>query len=216
MIDPENAPSSPPEEPTTSTPPPGNERSARWAAWAFGAYVIAGLPLLVLVIGKFWWFFRDDWFFITDRDLSVNGLFDDHNGHWSTSPVLVFRALYATVGLNSYAPYKATVVVAHLVVAVCIRAIMRRYGVGPWLATALAGSFVLLGSGREDILWAFQIGFTFSVLFGLLYLVLVDHDGAFDRRDGLGVLFGFASLASHGPGLAVVTGVMVTVWLRRG
>ena len=216
MIDPENAPSSPPEEPTTSTPPPGNERSARWAAWAFGAYVIAGLPLLVLVIGKFWWFFRDDWFFITDRDLSVNGLFDDHNGHWSTSPVLVFRALYATVGLNSYAPYKATVVVAHLVVAVCIRAIMRRYGVGPWLATALAGSFVLLGSGREDILWAFQIGFTGSIALCFVQWVIADRDGPLDRRDAVGAVCGLVAITASSPPVPILSALAVTLLVRRG
>ena len=54
---------------------------------------------------------------------------------------------------------------------------MRRAGVGPWIATAAASVFVLFGPGAEDIIWAFQMGFTGSVAFGLAALILVDHRG---------------------------------------
>ena len=46
--------------------------------------------------------------------------------------------------------------------------------------------------GSQDIVWAFQIGFTGSLVFGLTQLLLCDHDGGLDWRDGLGVLAGIA------------------------
>lgn len=130
--------------------------------WAFGIYVAAAFPLLLFVLGDHYWFLRDDWYFITERELSSPGdLFRDHNGHWSTGPIVVFRALYALpVGLRSYVPYQAAVVTAHLAVVVLLRALMRRYRVGPWTATVVAGAAVLFGTGREDIIWAFQVGYT--------------------------------------------------------
>ena len=216
-------PSTPAEDPAGSPPPTDGDlrvdRSTRLATWAFGAYVAAGLPLLVLVIGKFWWFFRDDWFFITDRDLSVQSLFEDHNGHWSTSPILVFRALFAVFGLHSYAPYKAAVVVAHLVVVVSVRAIMRRYHVGPWLATVLAGSLVLFGSGREDILWAFQIGFTGSVALCLLQWALADRENQLDRIDRLdvaGAACALVAVTASSPPVPILAGLAITLLVRRG
>ena len=48
---------------------------------------------------------------------------------------------------------------------------MRRHGVGPWVAAIAAGAFVLFGPGEQNIIWAFQIGFTGSVTFGLAELV---------------------------------------------
>ena len=46
--------------------------------------------------------------------------------------------------------------------------------------------FVLFGAGAQDILWAFQITFTGALVFGLVQLLLADHDGPVDRRDWLG------------------------------
>ena len=196
-------------------PSPNGDLRQRAAAWLFGAYVVAALPLLMLVIGRFWWFYRDDWFFITDRDLSMDGLFDDHSGHWVTLPVILFRVLYSVIGLRSYMPYQVTVVTAHLLVVVCIRVLMRRYGVGPWLSTALAGSLVLLGSGREDILWAFQAGFTGSMALVLIQWVCADRPGKLDRIDLAGVACGVLSLAAGSPSIPVLAALGLTLIVRR-
>ena len=47
-------------------------------------------------------------------------------------------------------------------------------GADPWVATALALLFALLGAGAEDLAWAFQIGFVSSVLFGLLSMEVAE------------------------------------------
>jgi hypothetical protein len=210
--------------PTGSDAAPAGERgptpaepTSTAAAWAFGLYVAAALPLLLFVLGDHFWFLRDDWFFITDRELSsVDDLFRDHNGHWSTVPIVVFRGLYALVGIRSYLPYQAAVVGAHLLVAVLLRALMRRYGASPWLATAVAGSLVLLGTGREDIIWAFQVGYTSSLALVLAQWVLAEHDGPLGRRDLLGVAAGLLAVSAASPPLAIYPALAVTLLVRRG
>lgn len=191
-------------------------RTARWAAWTFGVYVAAAFPLILFGLGRYWWFFRDDWYFVAERDISVDGLMQDHNGHWSTVPVAAFRLAYVVFGIRSYMPYQAMVVVAHLAVAVCIRMIMRRYDVNPWLATVAAGALVLFGSGREDIIWAFQIGFTGSLAFTLAQWVIADRPGPVRRSDYLAPVLGTLGLASSSPALMVMAGLSVTLLVRRG
>ena len=190
--------------------------SERLAAWTFGAAVALSYPIL-LNLGSFFWFFRDDWLFITDRQLSDPGdLFEPHNAHWSTVPVVAFRLLYAAFGVRSYLPYQMVVVAIHLAVIVLIRAIMRRAGVTPWLATAFAGAGLLFGPGREDILWAFQIGFTGSMMFVLLQLVLADHDGPIGRRDVAALAAGLLGVMSSSPAVVLVGATTLAILIRRG
>jgi hypothetical protein len=189
------------------------------ATWAFGVYVALALPLLLFKIGDDRWFFRDDWFFIAGHgDRAPNDLFRPagFNSHWSTIPVVVFRVLWREVGLRSYVPYQAVVVVLHLTAAVLLWVIMRRAGVRPWLATAAAAVFVLFGPGETNILWAFQVGLVGSLAFGLTHLILADHDGPFDRRDWLGLLAGLLALMCSGVGTTMVFVVGVATLLRRG
>jgi hypothetical protein len=94
--------------------------------------------------------------------------------------------------------------------------VMRRAGVGPWLATAVASSFVLFGNGQQNIAWGFQVGFVGSVAFGLIQLVLSDHDGAWNRRDWGALAAGLAALMCSGVGVAMVVGVGTAVLVRRG
>lgn len=206
----------------------GDHRTARASAWevvrgpraaaaAFGAYLVVALPLLVLSLGRYMWFFRDDWFFLTDRELTDPGsLFEAHNGHWSTVPVVVFRVLYRIFGLDSYRPYQAAVVVVHLGVCVLVRVIARRVGVGPWLATVMASLLVLFGAGREDIIWGFQVGFTGAMFFALLQLVLADHDGPFGRRDVLAIGVGVLAVMSASPAIPLILVAGVALLVRHG
>lgn len=191
--------------------------SEKAAAWVFGIYVVAALPLLVFKLGSYFWFFRDDWFFITGRELSsVDDVFQPHNGHWSTVPIVIFRVLYAVFGIRTYLPYQLTVVVAHLGVVVLLRIIMRRAGVNPWLATAAAGAAVLFGSGREDIIWAFQVGYTGSLCFVLAQWVLADHDGPVNRRDAIALGCGVLAIMSASPPLPILMVMAPALLIRRG
>lgn len=177
---------------------------------------MAAVPLILFRLGDHYWFFRDDWIFITERKLSVDGLMEPHAGHWSAGLVLFFRAWWKIFGANSYVPWQAAVVLTHVGVMALGRQVMRRAGVGPWTASIIAATGLFFGSGREDILWAFQFGFTGSLMLGLLQLVLADHDGPFGRRDVLALVAGVLGIVTASPFLMVWPVTVVTVLVKRG
>jgi hypothetical protein len=190
--------------------------STRLAMLAFVAVEIAVVPLW-LVQARSLWFFADEWDFLAGRTAGDLGdLFRPHNTHWSTLPILAYRLLWWMVGLRSYLPYVALLVLLHVAAAALLRVVMRRAGVGPWIATAAASAFALFGAGYQNIIWAFQIGFTGALVFGLTHLLLADHDGPVDRRDWLGCLAGLAALVCSGIGVTMVVVVGVATLIRRG
>ena len=192
------------------------DRSARLALAAFIGVEVAALSLW-LVLGRDQWFFSDEWDFLAGRTGGDLGdLFHPHDNHWSTVPILVYRLLWWLFGLRTYLPYLVVVVLLHLTAAALLRAVMRRAGVGPWLSTAAASLFALFGAGYGDIVWAFQIGFNGSLVFGLTHLLLADHDGRVDRRDWLGIVAGFAGLLCSGVGVSMVIVVGLSTLVRRG
>jgi hypothetical protein len=172
---------------------------------------------VLLVANRNQWFFADEWAFITDRGpgFADLDLFRPHNDHWSTIPVLVYWGLLSTVGLTSYLPYVAVVVVLHLGLSHLLWRASIRAGARPAIATGLVAVFAVLGSGAENLLWAFQMGFVGAVAFGWAAVLLHDHDGRFSWRDLGGWVASIIALMFSGPALALVGVATVTVWLRR-
>lgn len=192
------------------------DRNAQPALIVF-SLVVAGAAALYFVMGRHQWFYFDEWDFLAGRSArSLNDVFRPHNEHWTTLPILVYRALWWAVGLRSYRPYQAFTIALHLTVGVLLRVVMRRAGVSAWIATAAASLFVLLGSGRQDIFWAFQMGYVGSIAFGLVHLLLAVHDGPVDRRDYFGLAAGLAGLMCSGVAVTMVVVVGLAVLLTRG
>ncbi|MFN2517692.1 MAG: hypothetical protein ABR604_01430 [Jatrophihabitantaceae bacterium] len=165
------------------------------------------------------WFFADDWEFLLNRRLSndtLDTLFRPHNEHWSTVPILVFRTLFTSFGVRHYLPYALVVIAAHIGVCVLLWLLLRRAGITAWISVGIVGVMAFLGAGSENILWDFQIGFTGSVLFGLLALLAADREGPFARRDGWAWAAALAGLMSSGIGLVMLGTLGLFVWLRRG
>src|SRR5690606_6436287 len=107
-------------------------------------------------------------------------------------------------------------IVVHISVVSLLMVAMRRSGVRPWTTTAAGLLLLFLGSGSENIIWAFQTTFNGSLMFGLVHLLLADHDGPLTRRDWLGLAAGFACLLCSGVAVAMVAVVGVAVLVRRG
>jgi hypothetical protein len=163
------------------------------------------------------WFQFDDWDFLASRDAgNLRDLFEPHGPHWSTLPILVYRAEWYLFGLHNYWPYQLVCVLSHLTVVLLVRTVMRRAGVRPWPATAAVLPLVFFGAGEENIAYAFQINFNASLAFGLVHLLLADHDGPVYRRDALGLLAGLAALMSSGVGVTMVVVVGLAMLVRRG
>lgn len=195
----------------------------RWARWsprlalgAFLAYVVVAGPLLLFRLGNFYWFFQDDWDFISGRSLSSpHDLLLAHNQHWSTIPIVIWKMMWHLFGLHSYRPYEAMTVVCHLFLIVLIRVMMRRMGVGPWVASLCCAALVLYGVGEQSQLMAFQINFLLPAIFGVTQLMLVDHRGPWSRRDWAALGFGLLALMSSGLGVIIVAAVGVVVLVKR-
>ncbi len=182
----------------------------------FGAVEAAAFVALML-LGRGLWFWADEWDFIAVRKAGdVRGLFRPHVEHLSTLPILAYRLLYWLFGIRVYWPYLLLIVMLHVIGGLLLRTAMRRAGVRPWTATAVASVFVLFGSGSRNILWPFQVTLVGSLVFGLVHLLLADHDGAFGLRDWLGILAGTAAILCSGVGTVTVLAVGVALFVRRG
>ena len=183
-------------------------RGVEWRDLPFvGAAVLAGGAILFL--GRSLTFWNDEW-----RSIAFDGGWSDFlrpvNEHWSTLPLLAYRGTFHIVGLDSYLPYLAQVVVLHVIAVGGAYVLMRRR-LGRLAATLFAIPLLLLGSGAENLFWAFQTGFVGSVAFGVWALVAVEQRGKWSPIVSSSLLL--ASLMSSGIGLVFVVAVGVRTLL---
>lgn len=201
--------------------PAGNRvsaRSPRALKLALGGHVLS-LPVaagVLLWANRGQWFSHDEWEFFENRMHGWGAvLFEAHNEHWSTIPILIYRGLFAAFGLRTYLPYAAVLVSLHLVATHLLWRILLRSGVVPSVATGLAFVFAVLGAGAQNLIWAFQIGFVASVLLGLLHLLLVDRDGPFGAKDLVGWAVAVVGLMCSGVSVTMVLVAGLAVLIRR-
>ena len=180
--------------------------------------VLVGGFLTLLSCDRGQWFYGDEWAFLGHRGLAgaERSLWAAHNEHWSTVPILIYRALYALYGVRTYVPYIVVLLLLHIAAAHLLWRLLLHIGVRPAIATALATVFVLLGAGYENLMWAFQIGFVGSVALGLGGLLLVNHDSPWGRRDVAGWLVSIIGLMFSGISVTMVAVAGLAVLMRRG
>lgn len=161
------------------------------------ALVALGCGGALLYLGRSFTFWEDEW-----RSITFDGGFWDYirpvNQHWSTFPLLLYRGTFEVVGLRSYLPYLTEVVILHLVAVAGAYALVRRR-LGPAVATLVSIPLLLLGSGAENLYWAFQTGFVGSVMFGVWALVFVERPTR--RATAITSALLLAALASSGMGV---------------
>lgn len=201
-------------------------RAAAWgrsddgARWAFWMAMVAAVPILWSV-GRHQWFNRDDWAFVLTREQMRTGvgtaewLFAPQDGHWLTVPILLYRVVVATVGIDSYWPFLLLALVSHTGAVLLSRAWCRRVGVSPWTTTLLAVMLLLFGAGWHNLMFAIQVCYSLSVVCFLAQLLLVDHDGPVDRRDLAGAAVGLVGVMTSGFGPIFMIGLAALLVLRR-
>ncbi|HEX3678271.1 MAG TPA: hypothetical protein VHU90_00970, partial [Galbitalea sp.] len=180
---------------------------------------LGGALLFLLWTARHQWFSGDEWDFLVNRHvLGHHGLdlWEPHNEHWSTIPILIYRALFSVFGVRTYLPYLLVLFGFHLMVAHLLWRLMLRVGVEPMLATAASAVFAVLGAGWEALVFAFNFTFMMPIAFGLLALLLMPDRGPFQRRDVYGWVFNVVGLLCSGVAITMVVVVGFTALLRRG
>lgn len=119
-------------------------------------------------------FYYDEWDFVTAyRPGQSTSIWFPHNEHWSTIPILLWKAMFLVFGIRSHIPYEAVAVAGHIACVLLLFALIRRRsGDVPAFASALI--LLVLGTGAPDIVFAFQITWTLSIAFGLLAMLVIE------------------------------------------
>lgn len=197
---------------TSSAAPP--ERRERDLPAAWGVLALLSFVAFVLIYrkGLGTTFYYDEWNFVMNRRAwDLDTFLRAHNEHFSLVPVLIFKVLFATVGLDSYGVYRALLLVVHLTVVVLLFMYARRR-VGDLLALVFAVPVLFLGAAWNDLLVPFQLGFVIPVACGIGALL------ALDRRDLVGDILAcvllVVGIASSGVGIAFAAAVLVETLLR--
>jgi hypothetical protein len=160
--------------------------------------VVSGAVLVFLARRTTFW--QDEWG-VVDYQRPLADILQPLNEHWSTIPILLYRATFSIVGLHSYLPYIAQVILLHLV-AVAAAYVLMIPRIGRLPAAIVSIPLLLLGAGAENLFWAFQTGFVGSVAFGLWAIVLLERSGRWSLV-GASVLL-ILSLMCSGIGLVMV------------
>lgn len=136
----------------------------------------AAITAVLLYLTRRFDFQSDEWtFLLAAPKWGLKSYFEPHNEHWVTGLVAWYQAVFLVFGARNYHVFMAGVLLMDVAVACLLFFIIRRRS-GELLALAAAAIMLGLGSGWEDILWGFQIGFTGSVAFGLAAVLLLQGE----------------------------------------
>jgi hypothetical protein len=134
--------------------------------------VVASLLILTLASGLS--FQGDEWAYIVLRRLTIDGLLRPHNEHLAALHILVYRGMVELLGTDSYLPFQVVLVALHVTAAALLLVLLSRY-VPRIGAMAAAILFLFLGTGFDNLIWAFQIGFVGAAVFGLGALIVAER-----------------------------------------
>jgi hypothetical protein len=183
--------------------------------------VIAGSIVVFVVVGREQWFTRDDWAFVLTRiemrEQQGIGtwLFTAQDGHWMTAPLLVYGAIQAVFGIDSYWPFLVPTMALHVGAVLLLRQICRRVDATAWTTTLICTLMLLFGNGWENIVFAVQITYNLSLVAFFAQLLLVDHEGDVDRRDVIGAGIGVIGVMSSAFGPFFAVGMFTLLAMRR-
>ena len=178
------------------------------------AAAMAVSAVVLLVLETDITFFLDDWAVLLHRrGLSADVILDPNNQHPAMVPVLIYKALLATVGMDSARPFQVVEVVSFLVADALLFVWIRRR-VGAWLALAAVVPILFLGSAYEDLLWQFQVGYFGSMACGLGMLLALDRDDRIGDRWACALLAASMTFSSVGLAFLAPAGIHVA-WDER-
>ncbi|HEX6454965.1 MAG TPA: hypothetical protein VF009_00425 [Solirubrobacterales bacterium] len=167
---------------------------------------------LLLLWGSKLSFLLDDWeFLIYRRGFNAHAILEPHGEHISIAPVLIYKALLATVGMGSALPFRVVSTGLFILSAVLFFVLLLRR-VGQWPALAATVLVLFVGAAWEDLLWAFQIGYFGSMAAGLGMLLALEREDA--RGDRLACLLLTVSIVFSSLGIPFAAAAVVAVLLQ--
>jgi len=176
-----------------------------------GAALLAA-ALLLLHWGSRLTFLLDDWEFLLYRQgFTAHSILSPHGEHISIAPVLIYKGLLATVGMDSSLPFLAVENAFFLASAALLFVYLHRR-VDGFLALLAAVIVLFLGPAYDDLLWIASWSFTGSLACGLGALLLLERG---DRRgDVLACVLLSVGMTFGSLGLAFIAAASVDVGLR--
>ncbi len=183
----------------------------RWPILTLGAAIVAS-SLLILHLGRGQTLIVDEWAYLfAYRSWAPHSLLTPHNGHLIVLPLIVYKAMFATFGIDSHLPYQLVNLALSATVSVLLFTLIRR-AVGDLLALAAAVLILFYGAGGDVILPTFQYPNLIGLASGLGMLLLLQRR---DIRGDIGACALLsASLASFTIGVAFAVGAVVMLVLR--
>jgi hypothetical protein len=110
--------------------------------------------------------------------------------------------------MSTYWPYLGVTFALHVVVAAIVYAVVRREAGAAWALGAMAVT-LMLGSGGDDILWAFQSGTIGAVAAGMAAVIVAP------RRPAVAAILLTIAMATSGASLAFFVGTAFHLLLTR-
>lgn len=184
-----------------------------WAVWTVLVVLLVGMAVFLVYETRGTTFWFDEWAWVLGRRGNDLGTFlRPHNSHLSLVPILIYRLLFATAGLNHFAPYRAMVIAGHLLCVVLLFVYASRR-VDQFVALLAAALLLFLGPGWQNILWPFQIAWLISLSCGIGMLLALDRC---DRTgDVVACVLLLISICSTGIGLPFLVGAAFELLWRR-
>ena len=182
------------------------------------ATVLAGAAMVVSGVLLLRWqgrltFWRDEWdFLLHRRGWSLDTFLDPFVEQLLAIPILIYRVLQTTFGMDSPRPFQIVAIALFLLSVAMVFVYMRRR-VGEWLALAAILPILFLGPSWDDLLFPFQMALFGSVACGIGALL------ALERRDRAGdiaaMVLLFASLFFFDLGICFVAAATLEIALDR-
>jgi hypothetical protein len=191
-------------------------RSGSLPAWLALAAVIAFGTVQTAVIfhNHHLGLLGDDYDFLLARQgLSVHTLLQPHNEHLVAVGVLLYRAIFALVGVSTAVPYIALLLVALAACAVLSYVFVRRE-LGPWLALIVPLLLVTLGPAAEALLWPFEFNLFSALAFWLGGMLLIKRGDA--RTDAVGCMLLILGVGSESIGVVLLPATAVALLMWKG
>lgn len=194
-------------------PPAGGGAHVSRIEWALVVALIAAGGVVTAVLADGMWLNADVWAMLTGRELSADGLLDDHGGHWTTWNILVVKALYAGCGVDCGALWFLPRVLVWAALCLAMWRLLRFRGTDPLLAVAAVA--VLSVFGLMDWLQGWTTGNPLAHLLtaGAAFLLAEGRPTWSNRILLAGLLMG--GVMSAGVGLTVLAGALLTVAVVR-